>query len=275
MKGPASWSGFCLGPPMDLFHYDPQTMFSFVLTLMRVSMVVFVLPFFGGSVLPNTVKASLCLVLAMAVWPRLSFPGVYMPSGPWELALMFLGEIIIGLLLNILVNFLFAAIQTGGHYMGFAMGFSLMNVVDPLTGVSEAITGHVLYQTSLLLFLSMNGHLFLLQGLSESFQLVPPGGLLINPQLLEHMLGFSAQIFILAVKIASPVMASLFLIDVALALVSRAAPQMNVLFIGFPLKIGVGFLFLTLVFTALSRLIGDYIVDIGPMFTTALRASAG
>lgn len=258
---------------MDLFQFNPQIMFSFVLTLMRISLIVFMLPFFGGNVLPNVIKGCLCVVMSLAVWPSLSFPGVMMPASPWALVLMFFGEIIMGLLLDIVIRILFAAIQFGGHYIGFSMGFALMSVMDPLTGSSEPITGHFLYQTAMLLFLSMNGHLFLLQGLAESFALVPPGGLLINPALGEHILNFSGMIFVLGLKIASPVMAALFLVDLALALVSRAAPQMNVLFIGFPLKVGVGFLFMTLIFTALARFISDYIADIGPMYETVLRAS--
>lgn len=258
---------------MDLFHFNPQTMFSFVLTFMRISLIVFLLPFFGGNIVPNVVKGALCVVMSLAVWPSLSFSGVMMPASPWALVLMFFGEIILGLMLDIIIRILFAAIQFGGHYIGFSMGFALMNVIDPLTGTSEPITGHLLYQTSMLLFLSMNGHLFLLQGLSESFALVPPGGLLINPALANHMLDFAGKIFVLGLKIASPVLASLFLVDLALALVSRAAPQMNVLFIGFPLKVGVGFLFMTLVFTALARFISDYIAGLGPMYETVLRAS--
>ncbi|MFZ5813105.1 MAG: flagellar biosynthetic protein FliR [Thermodesulfobacteriota bacterium] len=256
---------------MDLFNFDPATIFSFFLTLMRISLILFLMPFFGGSVLPNPIKAALCVVLSLAVWPLLSFPGTVMPASPWMLALMLLGEIIMGLLLDVIVRFLFAAVQTAGHYVGFAMGFAIMNVVDPLTGTQEPITGHLLYQTTMLIFLSLNGHLFLLQGLADSFQLVPPGGLLINPDLGGHLLAFSGQIFVLAAKIAAPVIASLFLVDLALALISRAAPQMNVLFIGFPLKIGVGFLFLILVLTALSRYVGEYIIDMGAIFKTVLR----
>jgi len=258
---------------MDLFNFDPQTVFSFVLTLMRVSLIVFMLPFFGAAVLPNMVKGCLCVVLSLAVWPTLSFPGQVMPASIWTVAIMFIGEIILGLVLDIIIRIMFAAVQFGGHYIGFAMGFSLMNVADPLTGVQEPITGHLLYQTSLLIFLSMNGHLFLLQGLSETFALVPPGGLLINPALADHLLDFTGKIFVLGLRIAAPVMAALFLVDLALALVSRAAPQMNVLFIGFPLKVGVGFLFMTLVFTALARFIGDYIANLDPMYQTVLRAS--
>jgi flagellar biosynthetic protein FliR len=259
---------------MDLFHFDPNTIFSFMLTLMRISIVVFLLPFFGATLLPNVVKAALCMMLALALWPTLSFSGIMMPANPWSLALMFLGEVIMGLLLDLLVLFLFSAVQSAGAIMGFSMGFSLMNSIDPMTGASESGLGHLMSQVTTMLFLCLNGHLVLLGSLAQSFELVPPGALLINAALGEHLIVFSGQLFVMALKIAAPVMASIFLVDLALALVARAAPQMNVLFIGFPIKIGVGFLFMTMVFTALAIYIGQYIAEIGPMFRLMLKASS-
>jgi flagellar biosynthetic protein FliR len=259
---------------MDLFNFDPATIFSFFLTLLRVSLILFLLPVFGGSVLPNPIKGALCMIISLAIWPKLSFPGTLLPANQWMIALMLFGEIIMGLLLDVVVRFLFAAVQTAGHYIGFSMGFAMMNVLDPLTGTQEPITGHVLYQTTMLVFLSLNGHLFLLQALGESFSLVPPGGLLINPALGEHILTFAGNIFTLALKIAAPVIGSLFLVDLALALISRAAPQMNVLVVGFPLKIGVGFLFLVLIFTTLAKYVEEYIVEMGGIFHLILKSSS-
>jgi flagellar biosynthesis protein FliR len=257
----------------DPFHFDPAMTFSFTLTLMRVSIVLFMLPIFGANTIPTTVKAALCLVFSMAVWPKLSFPGTLLPSNPWSLTLMFAGEVIMGLLLDILVRLLFAAAQSAGAVMGFSMGFTLMNTVDPLTGASEPGIAHLIGQVVTMLFLALDGHLMLLGALAQSFALVPPGDLLINPALGVDLIHFTSQMFVMAVKIAAPILASIFLVDLALALVARAAPQMNVLFIGFPLKIGVGFLFMTLVFAILAISVNQYIAELGPMFSLVLRAS--
>jgi len=148
-----------------------------------------------------------------------------------------------------------------------------MNTVDPLTGSQESGIAHLMSQVVTLLFLTLNGHIMLLGALAQSFALVPPGSLLINPSLGVDMVHFTSQLFVMAVKIAAPVMASIFLVDLALALVARAAPQMNVLFIGFPLKIGVGFLFMTLVFAVLAISVSQYIAELGPMFARVLQAS--
>ena len=256
---------------MDLFHFDPATMFSFLLTLFRVSILLFVLPFFGGNGIPVSVKGALCLVMALALWPHLSFPGATLPSSPWLILVMLIGELMIGLILGLTVQVLFGAVQMGGQLIGFQMGYAMINVVDPLTGQSVVVTSHFLYMTSLLTFLVLDGHLYLLQALAQSFSMVAPGDLLVSPQLSVHMIRMVGQIFVLAIKISAPVVASIFLVDLALALVGRAAPQMNVRILGFPLKIGVGFLFLGILFTTLSRHVGEFITGMGPLFLNLLK----
>lgn len=259
---------------MDLFTFAPAHALSFLLTLIRVSLVLFVLPFFGGETVPNAVKAALCIVLSWALWPHLSFPGELFPKNPWLIGLMVLGEMAIGLCLMLVVRFLFAAVQTGGQLIGFQMGFSMINVIDPLTGQQVVITSHFLYMTTLLTFLALDGHLYLLQGLADSFTLVPPGGVVLSAALGQGLLDLAGSIFVLAIKIAAPVMAALFLVDLALALVGRAAPQMHVLILGFPIKIAVGFFFLSVMFTTLARYVGNFIIDMGPTFRGLLGTMA-
>lgn len=257
---------------MDLFNVDPLTIFSFFLTLFRVSLILFVLPFFGGQSIPAVVKASLMLVLSLALWPHLNFSGVLFPKNIFMIGLMIAGELFIGLILGLLVQMLFAAVQMGGQIIGFQMGFAMINVADPMTGQSVVITSHFLYMVTLLTFLALNGHLFLLSALAQSFELVTPGSLFISPVLVSNMLDYTSQIFVLAIKIASPVMAALFLVDLSLALIGRAAPQMNVLILGFPLKIAVGFFFVGILFTTLAQQVTDFIMDSGRMFNTVLTS---
>ena len=259
---------------MDIFGFNPGDVLSFLLTLFRVSVVLFLLPFFGSSSVPNMIKGALALVLAMTLWPQLSFPGEMMPAHPLGLIVMFIGELSLGLILGLIVQFLFAAVQFGGQIIGFQMGFGMVNVVDPITGVSNAATGHFLYMCTMLTFLVLNGHLELLKAMGTSFKYIPPGGVLITPDLVSHIVKYSTIMFTLGVRIAAPIMAALFLIDLALALISRAAPQMHVLVLGFPVKIGVGFLFLGVIFTIMSLYVTDFIREMGPLFTTVFKATS-
>lgn len=260
---------------MDIFHFDPNALMSFFLTMFRVSIVLFLMPFFGGQSTPKTVKASLVLVLSMAIWPQLSFPGTLMPANPWLILIMLGGELILGLILGLVVSFLFAAIQTGGQIIGFQMGFAMVNVVDPVTGTSEAVTAHFLYMVSMLTFLALDGPLHLLEGMATSFKLIPPGGLFLTADLGDQIVALAGDMFVMAVRIAAPVMAALFLVDLALALISRAAPQMHVLVLGFPIKISVGFFFLGFLFDLLSSHVGNFVQNLVPFFTNILHLASG
>ncbi|NLW81473.1 MAG: flagellar biosynthetic protein FliR [Desulfovibrionales bacterium] len=257
---------------MDLFTLDPNVILTFLSALMRVSLILFLMPFFGGQNLPAPVKAALTLTLTLALWPRIPHMGLQMPGHPFALAVMLGAELLIGLILGLVVRFLFAAIQTGGQLIGFQMGFTMVNAVDPESGISEAITAHFLYMVSLLTFLSFNGHLYLLSGLIQSFELLPPGAILLSPRLASQIFALSGQIFVLAIQIGAPVIASILLVDLALALVSRASPQMNVLIIGFPVKISVGFLFLGIIFEIISLHMEGFVSRLPLLFSQLISA---
>ncbi|MBU1230739.1 MAG: flagellar biosynthetic protein FliR [Proteobacteria bacterium] len=255
---------------MDLFHFDPRTVISFFLTLFRISVVLFVMPFFGDNI-PNVIKATLLLVLTLAVWPALSFPASYFPAHPASLVAMFAGELVLGMALGIIVRMLIAAVQIGGAIINFQMGFSMVNAVDPLTGQQEPVTTHFLYMCTMLTFLTLNGHLHLIRALGNSFEIVPPGGLFLTPQLMTEVMLFAKQMFILGVRIAAPVILALFLVDLALALISKMAPQMNILTMGFPLKIMVGFLFLTFIMELMSEYVTSFIGAMDAVFLNIMK----
>lgn len=258
---------------MDLFDFNHSNILSYFLTFFRISVVLFLMPFFGSKTIPNPVKATLTIVLSMALWPQLSFPGTLMPTG-FDIVIMLIGEALIGLILGLVVRFLFGAVQLGGQIIGFQMGFAMVNVMDPITGVSNAVSAHFLYMCTMLTFLVLNGHLYLLKAVGMSFEYIPPGGLLLTPGLVNSLLDFSNIMFTLAIQIAAPVMAALFLVDLALALIARAAPQMHVLVLGFPIKISVGFFFLGFIFTIMSTYVSDFLQQLGPMYETLLKAAS-
>lgn len=259
---------------MDLFAFDAAAMLGFLLTFMRVSLVLFLLPFFGAEAAPMQVKAALCIVFTLALWPHVAPQGVHMPAHPFALVVVLAGELILGLMLGLTVHFLFAGIQTGGQLLGFQMGFTMITLADPLSGANISATAHFLYMVSMLTFLVLDGHLFMLRAFMQTFDLVPPGGLLLTAPLVKQMLFLSGSMFVLAVKIAAPVLVALFLVELALALMARAAPQMNLLMIGFPLKIAVGFMFIGMLFTIMADKIREFIVGMDPMMMHLLRAAS-
>ena len=257
---------------MDAFNYNPAVVLSLILTIMRVSIVMFMLPVFNTNNIPTLVKGAVTVVFSMAVWPALSLPDVTMPQHPFGVALMILGEMFMGLVLGLAVNFLFMAIQAGGELVGFQIGFTMINFADPLTGNQTGATAFFLWMVSLLVFLSLDGHLFMLKGFAASFSLIPPGGLLIGESIFTQVMQLATQIFVLALRIAAPVMVALFMIEVALALVARTSPQIHIMNYGFPIKIGVGFFFLGLLLLLMSEHVQQFVSGIEGLYTNLLRS---
>lgn len=256
---------------MDIFSYDPTAVLSFLLTIMRVSIVMFMLPVFSTNNIPVSVKAAVTMVFTVAVWPHLSLSGSLMPEHPFDLAIMALGEVFMGLVLGMAVNFLFMGIQSGGELLGFQMGFTMINFADPITGNQTGATAFFLWMVSLLTFLALDGHLYMIKGFAQSFAIVQPGALFIGENLLWEVLELSSQVFVLALQIAAPVMVALFLVEVALGLVARTSPQIHIMEFGFPIKIGVGFFFVGLLLVVMANKIEEFITGMDGLFANLLR----
>lgn len=256
---------------MNIYNYDPNTILSLILTMMRVSIVMFMLPIFSTNNIPVTVKGAITIVFTLGVWPHLSLPGTLMPAHPFDVALIMLGEVVIGLVLGMAINFLFMGIQSGGELLGFQMGFTMIQFADPLTGNQTGIAAYFLWMVSLLTFLAMDGHLYMIKGFAASFSILPPGALYIGENILWEILGLSAEVFTLALKIAAPVMVAIFMVEVALGLVARTSPQIHIMEFGFPIKIGVGFFFLGLLLLIMSNQIADFIKGMDAMMANLMR----
>ena len=257
---------------MDVYNYDPASVLSLLLTMMRVSIVMFMLPVFSTNNIPTQVKAAITIVFCLGVWPHLTLPAAALPAHPFDVALMMLGEMVLGLVLGMAVNFLFMGIQAGGELLGFQMGFTMINFADPLTGNQTGATAFFLWMVSLLIFLALDGHLYMIKGFVASFDLVPPGQLFIGPMILRQIMYLASQMFVLALQIAAPVMVALFLVEVSLGLMARTSPQIPIMEFGFPIKIGVGFFFLGLLMVIMAERIAAFVQGLDGLFGNLLRS---
>lgn len=239
--------------------------------MMRVSIVMFMLPIFSTNNIPISVKAAVTLVFTLGVWPHLALSGAAMPAHPFDMALIMLGEIVIGLVLGLAINFLFMGIQSGGELLGFQMGFTMIQFADPLSGNQTGIAAFFLWMVSLLVFLAMDGHLYMIKGFAASFRILPPGALFLGENILWELLALSAEVFVLALKIAAPVMVALFMVEVGLGLVARTSPQIHIMEFGFPIKIGVGFFFVGLLLVIMSNQIQVFIKGMDAMMANLMR----
>lgn len=237
---------------MDVFALVSGQLNVFLLVLARVTGMMGATPFFASRSIPAQVKASFTLVLALILTPFAASAsaggGVQAValSDTYGFIVAVAGEVVIGLVFGALVSMAFGLFQVAGEMIDIPIGFSLVNVMDPLSGQVQPVVARLFYVVALLVFLAIDGHLYLIDALARSFQMVPPGGFHWWPKTAEVMVKYLATTFLLAVKVALPVVGALLVTDIAFGLVARAVPQINVFIVGFPAKILVGLVFLIL-----------------------------
>jgi flagellar biosynthesis protein FliR len=174
-----------------------------------------------------------------------------------------MGEIAIGLLIGLAMHTIFSGVQLAGQIAGFQMGISIANVMDPTTSLQIPILAQFANLFGVLIFLSTNMHHWFFRAMAESFALIPPLGYQFNGSLFEPIMGLTANIFVVAVKVAAPVMSALLLSSAALGLLARTVPQMNIFIVAMPLKILIGLFFLGLELPFLASYLGDIFSALG------------
>ncbi len=216
---------------------------AFVLVLLRTSMLMVMAPILGGTNIPAPVKAALSLMLAFVIAPRVAYTADMMPMTWFGFVFLGLGELLIGFALTFMVRLVLEAAHVAGEYISFQMGLSMVSTMDPQSGGNVPMMAHLTYLLMTLVFLYANGHLLVIKALVQSFQVAPPGLLSTwRPELFTEVIKAMAALYVLAVQIAAPVIAVLFCIKVAFGITAKTVPQMNILFVGIPVYIIVGFL---------------------------------
>ncbi len=220
----------------------PARLILFLLIFARVTSMLVVAPLYSYQTVPVAFKAGLGGFLALVLTPVLAGQTTVPEAALPVLALAVLREIAAGLVMGFAASLLFAGVRAAGEIIAFDIGFSAANVFDPENGTQNPVLGEALYLFSMLIFLSLNGHHFVLEALRMSYDAVPAGGADMGGPVVPGLVAMAGMLFVVAVKVAAPVIVALFLSNVALAILSRVMPQMNIFTVSFPLKIGVGLL---------------------------------
>ncbi|WP_022852806.1 flagellar biosynthetic protein FliR [Thermodesulfatator atlanticus] len=223
---------------LELLRYSV----AFSLILVRVGFLVAFMPVFGSRMIPLQVKAAFVLVLSLVLTPYWKGHVIF-PGSIWEYGLLALNEAALGICFAFLVRLIFAGVQFAGQLLGFQMGFGVANVLDPATGVQAPVLAQFAYLVALLLFLLTDMHHYFLLALGESLKVLPPGEIKTPAKVFLFLTLQGKKIFILGVKVLAPALAILLLIQIAMGIVSRFVPQINIMIVSFPLTIAVGLFF--------------------------------
>lgn len=231
---------------MDLFQLMQSQSGFFLLIFARITGIFSTAPIFGSRNVPVIIKAGLSLVLTCILFPLVFNERVTLPDSLLGYFFIVAGELLIGLIIGFAASLVFSAVQMAGQILDMQIGFGIVNVLDPQSGQQLPLIGNFKYILALLVFLATNSHHMLLAALFSSFKLIPVTGLMFQANVAEVIVDMVGGIFVIAMKISFPILLSILLTDVALGILARTMPQMNIFVVGVPIKIIVGLFVLTL-----------------------------
>ena len=216
----------------------------FLLVLVRVTAFFVTVPLLSYRTIPQQVRIALAFVLAWMMYYTIDIePFIF--NG--EYILLVIKEALIGVLIGLLGSIIMSAIQIAGSFIDFQMGFAVANIIDPQTGAQSPLIGQFFNMLSLLVLLAVDGHHMILDGIYYSYQFLPidqgfPD--FRNEGYTQFIATTFTAVFAIAFQMSAPVVATLFLVDLALGITAKTVPQLNIFVVGFPIKIGVSFLIL-------------------------------
>lgn len=223
---------------------SPREVILFMLVLSRVAGIFAALPVFGGQRLPIRIKSVTVLMITLVCFPVLRLAPPQVPGDAFSLGLLALSEVMVGLTLAFITQIIFAAVEFSGQIIGMQMGLTIASVIDPNMSNQSQIMSVVQTLFATLMFLALNIHHIFIGTIIDSFRVIPLGGWHISGELVNFLITRTSDVFIIGVRLAAPVMVALLLSSVALGIMARAFPQMNIFMLSMPLNIGLGLIVL-------------------------------
>jgi len=236
----------------------------FMLVFARIVGLILTVPFFGSATISVRAKLGFTFFLTALLFP-LSYK--YIPPVPEDIiayTLVGIIEGLIGVAIGFCIQVSFAAYQLAGQFFTVQMGFGASEVFDPMSQISIPLMGQFLYLSAILVFINLHGPLLIIKELYHSFELVN-ADVFLQGAVIDSKYGLIAlfsDMFLIAFRIALPIVGALLCVSVTMGLLAKAAPQMNLLLIGFPISITVGFLILIVILPGMILLFGDYIDEV-------------
>ena len=215
----------------------------YLLIMVRFVAILMVAPLFSSNVIPNTIKMALAFIATAAIFPLVANINVQAAPTFVEYFLTLVNEALIGILIGFLMSIIFTAYQVMANFLEIQMGFGISETVDPVSQVTVPVLGQLQSLVVVLLFIAIDG----LRTLFYSFKAMP---VLSDASkavftssfsgVIDRMIYYMSSLFSVALSLSLPIMLTLFLLSLSLGLLAKAAPQMNILMLGFPMQIAVG-----------------------------------
>lgn len=244
------------------------------LIFVRISLFLSFAPLYGGRKVPNMTKISLAVFLSYFAYIALPFEP-FNNISTIAYAILIVKEGLTGLALGYAVYLVLSTLFLAGHLIDFNLGFSMVNVFDPIAQIQVPIVGNFYYLLVITVLLILNADVYFIKSIILSFEALPLGTAVMSQGLMTSVIEGFIMIFVLAVKIASPVLVSVFIINVALGILVKAVPQMNMFVVGLPLKLLVGMFILLLTTPAVIRMTDFIFTVMDDLFINMIRGLIG
>lgn len=223
----------------------------FLLILVRISGFIVAAPIFSLRNVPMRVKTLLALAIAIVVFHVVPYREVTY-STTIEYAIVVLTEMLAGVIMGFMANVAYYILSFAGQIIDQEIGFSMVNQFDPITSTQVTVTGNLYTQAVMLMVVITNMHHYLIRAITDSFQVLPVGSVVLDFNLYEVMKRFVIDYFVLGFRIVLPIFASMLVLNTILAILARVAPQMNMFVIGLQLKVFLGLIVLVLMFMMIT-----------------------
>ncbi len=229
-----------------------------VLMFLRIVSLFFIAPIFSNQAVPKYLRLLLALAITYIVF--LTAPAKLNFDFQNNLTLLFfmgIKEIITGVIMGFMLNFVFYALSLAGYLLSREIGLMMANMFDSSAQNQDNIMGVLFVFLGLIIFLIIGGHEYIIKSVVYSFQFIPLGKFTFNGSVLQLFIKYSAAIFVLSVKIASPLIVAFFFVHVASGIISRVSPSFQVFFVLLPLKLGLGLFLMFLMIPVFAFSIRD------------------
>ncbi len=230
---------------------------AFFFPFARIMALVASAPVLGNRQVPAHIKVGVSVLLTLIIAPTLAVQPDIEVSSAIGLFVM-IQQILVGLAMGFVMRLIFTAVEMAGDLAGMQMGLGFASFYDPVNASNNQVVAQFLGTLALLAFLSMNGHLYMLSALAESFHVFPISTSEPSAAGLHVVVSWGMNIFTYALQLALPVIAALMLTNLALGILTRSAPQLNIFSIGFPITLAVGFVMLMLTVPYLAPLLESF-----------------
>jgi flagellar biosynthesis protein FliR len=257
---------------MGLDLLAPGAAGALVLTGARIGGLLLVAPLFSNRTVPVRLRSALLVVLAVVMQPA-AFASV---SGPVTITpASMLTETLIGFAIGLGAALFVGAAEVAGEFLSIQVGLAGSAIMDPTSGQSTMVLNRLIQMFVVALMLALDGHLLMLDALSASFAYLPLGGEVQVQAGLSSMLSMAGMLFSLGLRFAAPVITAVLIANAALAVLTRAAPQLQILGIAFPLQIGIGLFTLAAALPLMATVFMGWDAQYDSMLTRVLGALKG